>query len=120
MTPSGHTMLVTGGATGIGLAIATRFARAGSEVIVCGRRESQLEAAKTAVPGLHTRAIDLSRAHAREAFAADITHDFPELDVLVNNAGIQRYPKLAEPEPWSETAQEIAINLEAPIHLSRL
>jgi len=120
VTLSGHTVLVTGGASGIGLALATRFARAGSEVIVCGRRHSQLDAAKALVPGVQTRAVDLSRAESRESFCAGMIRDFPALDVLINNAGIQRYPKLTETEPWAETAQEIAINLEAPIHLSRL
>src|SRR5262249_14765407 len=62
----------------------------------------------------------LADADGRERFAADVVRDFPAIDVLVNNAGIQRYPLLTETEPWTETAQEIAINLEAPIHLSRL
>jgi uncharacterized oxidoreductase len=45
---------------------------------------------------------------------------FPPLDVLVNNAGIQRRISIDEPEPWTSTHEEIAINLEAPIHLTRL
>jgi len=120
MNLTNRTVLVTGGGSGIGLALATRFAHAGSTVVICGRREAQLAAAKAAVPALHTRVVDLSRADTRERFAADLVSSFPALDVLVNNAGIQRYPSLAEPGPWRQTAEEIAINLEAPIHLSGL
>ena len=120
MQMSGHTVLVTGGASGIGLALARRFARAGNKVIACGRRADVLERAQAEIAGLDTRVVDLTRADAREAFAAWVTKQYPSLDVLVNNAGIQRYPRLTDAEPWAETAVEIAINLDAPIHLTRL
>ena len=120
MQMSGHTVLVTGGASGIGLALARRFARAGNKVIACGRRADALERAQAEIAGLDTRVVDLTRADAREAFAAWVTKQYPSLDVLVNNAGIQRYPRLTDAEPWAETAVEIAINLDAPIHLTRL
>ncbi|MEZ5320039.1 MAG: SDR family NAD(P)-dependent oxidoreductase [Vicinamibacterales bacterium] len=120
MELSGHTVLITGGASGIGLALARRLARAGSTVVTCGRRAQALAAAREAIPGLVTRVCDLSNPAERETLAAWVTDEYPALDVLVNNAGIQRYPRLAEPEPWPETATELAINLEAPIHLTRL
>jgi uncharacterized oxidoreductase len=50
----------------------------------------------------------------------DVTERFPNVNVLVNNAGIQRRVDLAKPEDWEATRSEIAINLEAPIHLSEL
>ena len=115
-----HTVLVTGGATGIGYALAVRFLRAGSRVIVCGRREDKLREAAAAHPALVTRQCDLSKDPARRALAADLPREFPRLDVLVNNAGTQRRVRLEEDEPWSATHEEIAINLEAPVHLSRL
>src|SRR4051794_20045273 len=120
MDPGSHTVLVTGGATGIGYALAIRFLRAGSRVIVCGRREDRLRAAAAKNPKLETRVCDLSADGERLAFVAALRRDVPELDVLVNNAGIQRRLRLADDEPWADTHQEIAINLEAPIHLSRL
>lgn len=113
-------MLVTGGASGIGLALASRFAQAGSAVIACGRRAAALDTARTAVPGLQTRVCDLAHPDERESLAAWVTATHPSLDVLVNNAGIQRYSNLIEPEAWSATSSEITINLEAPIHLTRL
>jgi uncharacterized oxidoreductase len=120
MDSSGHTVLVTGGASGIGLAIASRFLAAGSRVIVCGRRESALQAAAAAHPGLVTRVCDVARAEEREALVAWVVREFPALDVLVNNAGVQRRVRLTEPEPWAATREELAINLDAPVHLSLL
>ena len=115
-----NTVLVTGGASGIGLAIAERFLKAGSEVIICGRRADTLTAAQAARPKLHTYVADASSALGRETLEEWITNEFPRTNVLVNNAGIQRRVRLADAEPWEQTHDEIAINLEAPIHLSRL
>lgn len=120
MQQQGNTVLVTGGASGIGLALAQRLARAGNEVIVCGRREDALAEAKAQVPALHTRVCDVSRAPEREALFERLTREFPRLNVVVNNAGIQRRTQLAQPEAWEQTRAEIATNLEAPIHLCRL
>ncbi len=118
MELSGNTALVTGGATGIGLAIARRLLAAGSRVIVCGRREEALRAAAAAHPGLVTRVCDVASEGEREALAAWVTAEHPELNVLVNNAGVQRRLQLAAGEPWSDTRQEIAINFDAPVHLT--
>jgi uncharacterized oxidoreductase len=120
MDLSGNVVLVTGGASGIGLALAGRLLAAGSRVIVCGRRESALRAAAEAHPGLVTRVCDLAREEERVALAEWVVREFPETNVLVNNAGIQRRVRLAEPEPWAATRKELAINLDAPIHLTLL
>jgi len=120
MELSGNTALVTGGASGIGLAIAQRLLAAGSRVIVCGRRASVLGEAAMSNPGLVTRVCDLAREGDRIALVEWLRASFPELNLLVNNAGIQRRLRLTEPEPWRETRSEIAINLDAPIHLSLL
>jgi uncharacterized oxidoreductase len=114
-------MLVTGGASGIGLALATRVHAAGSTVVVCGRREGKLRDARERLPGLVTRVCDVSSAGERRALVEWVTREFPELNVLVNNAGVQRYPALAGGEgDWTESEDEIAINFEAPVHLSML
>ena len=63
-----HTVLVTGGATGIGLALAVRFLQAGSDVIVCGRREDKLRAVVATHPRLNTRICDLAREAAMTPF----------------------------------------------------
>jgi uncharacterized oxidoreductase len=118
-----NTVLITGGASGIGLAMAERFLRAGSEVIVCGRREHALQEAKDRHPQLHTHVCDVSREAERTALLDWAVREFPRLNVLVNNAGIQRrldLSQVSQQEPWEETRQEIAINFEALVHLSTL
>lgn len=121
MKTSGNTILITGGSAGIGLALAVRFLKAGNEVIICGRRQDKLDEAKKANPGLHTYKFDVGSESDRLELFKTITRDFPKLNVLFNNAGIQRYPKLDSfAEPWSKTRQEIEVNLDAPIHLSLL
>ena len=120
MDLTARTVLVTGGASGIGLALASRFLRAGSRVVVCGRREHALEEARASHPGLETRVCDVADPSARVQLARWAVATLPALDVLVNNAGIQRRVPAAALEPWHETAAEIAVNLEAPIHLCRL
>lgn len=120
MDLSHNVVLITGGSSGIGLALAERFLRAGSEVIICGRREEKLRAAQERHPQLRTRVCNVGDEDERIALFEWATHEFPKLNVLVNNAGIQRRIDLAHTEPWHRTRQEIAINLEAPVHFSRL
>ncbi|GAB3829807.1 SDR family oxidoreductase [Pontibacter rugosus] len=121
MNLAGNTVLITGGATGIGLAIAERFLKAGSDVIICGRREDKLQEAKQKHASLHTRVCDVADESDRVALFEWVTKEFPKLNVLVNNAGIQRRGSFMEDEePWSVRRQEIAINVEAPLHLSAL
>lgn len=120
MELSGNTILITGGASGIGYAFARRFLAAGSEVIICGRRADKLREAKENHPQFYTRVCDVSDEAERTALFDWATGEFPRLNVLVNNAGIQRRVNLSESEDWQQTRSEIAINLDAPVHLSRL
>lgn len=121
MNLAGNTLLITGGASGIGYALATRFVKSGSKVIVCGRRKEQLAQAGKNCPGLHTIQCDLATEADRIALVEKVIREFPDLNILVNNAGIQnRLPPLNEPQTWEKHAQEIAINLQAPMHLSML
>src|SRR6476661_598732 len=121
MNLSNNTILVTGGATGIGLALATRLLAAGSTVIICGRRADKLDEAQRQHPGLHTCVCDLAQATDRQELARWVQAEFPQLNVLLNNAGIQnRFQLTDDTADWEARRQEIAINLEAPIHLTSL
>lgn len=123
MKLSGNTILITGGSTGIGLAFAERFMKAGNTVIVCGRRESALQDAEEKVHGLITRVCDLDMESERLALFDWVTANYPEVNVLVNNAGIQlRYNVLKADarDHWNDFRKEITTNIEAPFHLSML
>jgi uncharacterized oxidoreductase len=121
MNLAGNTVLITGGGTGIGLALAVRFLKAGSQVIICGRRESKLQEAKQAHPELITYVCDVGEEADRAALFEWAVNNYPQINVLVNNAGIQRrYNATNDPDSWEERRKEIAINIEAPIHLSSL
>ncbi|MCM3116525.1 SDR family NAD(P)-dependent oxidoreductase [Neobacillus sp. MER 74] len=119
----GNTVLITGGAAGIGLAFAERFIKAGNKVIVCGRRETKLQEAKDKYPELITRVCDVTKESDRIALFNWVTSEHPDVNVLVNNAGIQqRYHVLKTNvmEDWSYYSQEIASNIEAPFHFCLL
>ena len=117
MQLASNTVLITGGASGIGLALARRFIQEGSTVIICGRREEKLAEARRNHPGLETLVCDLSKEKERTRVCGWATKEFPRLNVLVNNAGIQRRAAIGQDKKWSATHEEIAINLEAPVHL---
>lgn len=123
MKLSGNTILITGGGAGIGLAFAERFLKAGNRVIVCGRREQALRQAKEKYPDLITRVCDLAIESERTALFEWVTANHPEVNVLVNNAGIQlrfNVLKADAKNDWAALSQEIATNIEAPFHLSML
>lgn len=116
-----RTVLITGGATGIGFALAERFFAAGNRVIICGRREDRLRAAAEHLPGISTIRCDLTSELERCRLFEAVTSAHPKIDILVNNAGIQnRPPPIIETHPWRAHKEELATNLEAPIHLSML
>lgn len=119
MKINGNTILITGGATGIGFALAEAFVREDNEVIICGRREDKLREAKSKLPQIHTKVCDLSKRKEREALYNWVKSNFKDLNILVNNAGIQRMVDFKKGIfNLSEGENEIDINLTAPIHLS--
>lgn len=115
-----NTVLITGGASGIGLALAERFIQAGSSVIICGRREDKLIEAQSKYPQLHIRVCNVANPAERTALFTWVTETYPGLNILVNNAGIQQRIQLQQKPAWETLGEELAINLEAPIHLSTL
>ena len=123
MKLTGNTILITGGSAGIGLAFAERFIKAGNTVIVCGRREHVLEKAKEKLPSLVTRVCDMAVESDRVALFDWVTENYPEVNVLVNNAGIQQRFNVLKADAkndWDYFNKEITTNIEAPFHLSML
>lgn len=122
MKLTGNTILITGGNAGIGLA-AERFLKAGNKVIVTGRREHALQKAKETFPDLITYVSDLSIPSERISLFDWVKENYPEVNVLVNNAGIQQrfhVLKADAKDNWDYFNKEITTNIEAPFHLSML
>ncbi len=119
MNITGNTVLITGGGTGIGFSIAEEFVRSGNSVIICGRREEKLKEAKTRLPQIHTRTCDVSKPKDREELFNWVASNFKGINILVNNAGVQRmidFKKgIAE---LAKQENEVDINLTSTIQLS--
>ncbi len=120
MKVEGNTILITGGATGIGLALAESFLKLGNEVIICGRRKERLIEVQKMHPDLHIVVCDVSDEDGRNSLFKHVTENFKDINVLINNAGIQRAIDLTEGIKGLEGENEIKINFEAPIYLSAL
>jgi uncharacterized oxidoreductase len=123
MKLSENTILITGGSTGIGLAFAERFLEAGNKVIVTGRRENALQNAREKFPDLITHVSDLNIESERISLFDWVTENYPEINVLVNNAGIQQRFNILKTDAknnWDYFNKEITTNIEAPFHLSML
>ena len=120
MKTTGNTVLITGGATGIGLALAEVLLREGNEVIICGRRADRLSAANASLKGIHTIKADVSRETERRRLIFWMIDNFPSFNVIVNNAGIQQIINLGDDNRPDIIDKEININLSAPIHLTDL
>ena len=121
MNITGNTILITGGSAGIGLALAEHFLKENNTVIICGRNEQKLKEAKVKFPEIHTLVCDISKEEERISLYKKVVEEFPKLNVLINNAGIQQRINLSKSqESWSYYQKEITTNLEAPIHLAML
>lgn len=120
MKTSGNTILVTGATSGIGRAFAERFASSGNTVLACGRRKERLDELAKANPSVSTFVCDISIAGERERLASWAVKEHPELNILVNNAGIQLATDLTTPVKLDLVESEVDTNLIAPIHLTSL
>jgi uncharacterized oxidoreductase len=119
MQTSGNTILITGGGSGIGRALAEAFHRRGNRVIVAGRRASALDDVARANPGVEAVVLDVTDPQDIVRVAAKIAGEYPTVNVLINNAGIM------QPEDWRATDVDVGIaeatiatNLLAPIRLT--
>jgi uncharacterized oxidoreductase len=120
MQLTNNTILITGGASGIGLGLTERFLQLGNTVIVCGRRQQALDALQAQHPQVITRVCDVAVPQQREELFGWIQQQFPQLNVLVNNAGIQNWMPLTDPNFMQKAEAELAINVLAPMHLCHL
>jgi uncharacterized oxidoreductase len=120
MNISSNKILITGGASGIGLGLTERFIKEGNTVIICGRREDVLNDVAAAYPTVITRVCDLSRTDDRKALYQWVADEHPDLNVLVNNAGIQQWMSVSDDDFFTRAKSELAVNIEAPLELTSL
>jgi uncharacterized oxidoreductase len=120
MNLSNNKILITGGASGIGLGLTERFLEENNTVIICGRRASALKEVSDRHPSVITRVCDLSSKAERIELSEWVAAHHPDLNVLVNNAGIQNWMDLGEEDFYERAVAEIRTNIEAPIHLTKL
>jgi uncharacterized oxidoreductase len=115
MNITGNTILITGGGSGIGRALAEALHAKGNKVIIAGRRESVLDAATQANPGMESLLLDIQDSKDIAAFAKQAIERFPALNVVINNAGIMRPEKQIDLATAEET---VTTNLLGPIRLT--
>jgi len=120
MKLKGNTILITGGTSGIGRAFAEKFLKLGNKVIICGRREERLNELKQKHNELITRVCDVYDIDQRRALAEWTTTNYPETNILINNAGVQYLAELTKEINLEKVYHEVEINFIAPIHLSSL
>ena len=117
MKTQGNTILITGGGSGIGEALAHRLHDQGNTVLIAGRRLDALKKAASGRDGIVPVELDIEDPASIEAFAARVTSEYPEVNVLINNAGIMRGEKLDVHRDLSDAEATIATNLLGPMRL---
>lgn len=117
MNLTGNTILITGGGSGIGRALAEDFHKRGNQVIIAGRRQSLLDETAAANPGMKALVLNIEDPDSIRDAAAKVTKHFPELNVVIHNAGIMKPENLKAGEV--ENAEAIVrTNLLGPIRLT--
>ncbi|MGA7524029.1 MAG: SDR family oxidoreductase [Acidobacteriaceae bacterium] len=120
MQMTGNTILITGGSSGIGRALAVAFHQLGNQVIVAGRRQALMEEIVARNPRIHAAVVDVQNLAGLPAFVDDIVRHYPHVNVLINNAGIMKPENLSEGNQEDVADQTIITNLLSPMRLTSL
>ncbi len=118
MNLSGNTILITGGGSGIGRALAEELHKRGNKVIISGRRKILLDSVTAANPGMESVELDITSLASIQGLAATLTQNHPDLNVLVNNAGIMEIDNAGGEMSDDRIQATIETNLLGPIRLT--
>ncbi len=120
MNLTGNTILITGGTSGIGLAMAKHLNMLNNKVIICGRREERLNEIKGANAGIVTKVCDVTNAQQRVDVAEWVVQHYPDVNMVINNAGVQLHTDLTRTGDLAHIHTEVETNFIAPIHFTQL
>lgn len=117
MKISGNTILITGGGSGIGRALAHRFNDLGNAVIVTGRHMTPLTETIGERKHMSAYLLDVEDPAAIKSFAGSLLGDHPGLNVIINNAGVMRYEDMTSARDLGDAEAMVTINLLGPIRM---
>lgn len=112
-----NTILITGGTGGFGFEFASKLIAMGNTVIITGRNVEKLQEVKSRLPTIHIIQSDVSKAEDIISLFEKVTKQFPELNILINNAGEMRKLSLHQKHDLQDITREIEINLMGPIRM---
>lgn len=112
-----NTILITGGTSGFGLEFAEKLIALGNTVIITGRNAQKLQETKQKLPAVHTIQSDVSKAEDIIRLHDQVTQQFPDLNILINNAGEMRKLGLQQKHELQDITREVEINLMGPIRM---
>jgi uncharacterized oxidoreductase len=118
MKLTGNTIFITGGGSGIGRGLAEAFHKRGNRVIIAGRRKGLLEETARSNPGMESVELDVDSPASIARVANHLVTRYPELNVLVNNAGIMKMDNVSEAVDDAVLVSTVATNLMGPIRMT--
>src|SRR5260370_40415070 len=114
------TILITGGASGIGYGLTKQLTALGNTFLITGPDQAKMDPAKAAFPKIHTFQSDVSDPEAIATLFEKVTHQFPELTILFNNAGIMRKVNVHDKAgSLEDITREIEVNLIEPMRMMK-
>ena len=119
MRMTNNTILITGGGSGIGEALAAAFHKLGNQIVISGRDSKKLDVVTTQYPGMRSLVADMTNPDSLRWLADRVKDEFPSLNVAILNAGIMRHEDIGT-QSLSDVQATIATNLTGPIHLASL
>jgi uncharacterized oxidoreductase len=118
MKLTGNTIFITGGGSGIGRGLAEALHKRGNQVIIAGRRLDRLKATTDANYGMKAIELDITDPASIKAVACQLVNDYPELNVLINNAGIMRPDEAEGPVDDVLLTSTVTTNFLGPIRMT--